>query len=139
MDIQEFSLRFDKVKWLGKDRFKACCPIHSENNPSFFVSDKGDKLIMHCFGCGINGNALISAGIATYEDMFLETHNHVKSTRQDNNKFPAGQVFYALKPELNIICLFLEELEEGVILSDKDKERFKLACKRVRKAYDNII
>lgn len=36
--------------------FKAPCPFHNENTPSFVVSPV--KQIYHCFGCGVSGNAI---------------------------------------------------------------------------------
>ncbi len=39
----------------GND-YWARCPFHSENSPSFSVSQK--KQFYHCFGCGANGNAI---------------------------------------------------------------------------------
>ena len=39
----------------GKD-FKACCPFHNENTPSFTVSST--KQFYHCFGCNANGSAI---------------------------------------------------------------------------------
>ncbi|MRX28667.1 DNA primase [Kangiella sp. HZ709] len=36
--------------------YKACCPFHGEKTPSFNVSQT--KQFYHCFGCGINGNAI---------------------------------------------------------------------------------
>jgi DNA primase len=32
--------------------WKACCPVHSEKTPSFYVND--DKGFAHCFGCGFH-------------------------------------------------------------------------------------
>ncbi|WP_239805954.1 DNA primase [Croceicoccus hydrothermalis] len=36
--------------------FKACCPFHNENTPSFYVNDA--KGFYHCFGCGAHGDAI---------------------------------------------------------------------------------
>ncbi len=36
--------------------WEACCPFHTEDTPSFKVSES--KQIYHCFGCGANGNAI---------------------------------------------------------------------------------
>ena len=35
--------------------FKGCCPFHNEKTPSFYVYDDGR---FHCFGCGVNGDAI---------------------------------------------------------------------------------
>ena len=36
--------------------YKACCPFHQENTPSFTVSTQ--KQFYHCFGCGAHGTAV---------------------------------------------------------------------------------
>ncbi|MCX7865175.1 MAG: CHC2 zinc finger domain-containing protein, partial [Novosphingobium sp.] len=36
--------------------FKACCPFHNENTPSFTVND--EKGFYHCFGCGAHGDVI---------------------------------------------------------------------------------
>jgi hypothetical protein len=36
--------------------WKACCPFHAEEIPSFVVND--DKGFYHCFGCGAHGDAV---------------------------------------------------------------------------------
>ncbi|OYW46885.1 MAG: hypothetical protein B7Z08_01625 [Sphingomonadales bacterium 32-68-7] len=36
--------------------WKACCPFHEEDTPSFYVND--EKHFYHCFGCGAHGDAI---------------------------------------------------------------------------------
>ncbi len=44
-----------KLQRAGRE-FRACCPFHTENTPSFYVND--DKGFYHCFGCGAHGDQL---------------------------------------------------------------------------------
>ncbi len=44
-----------RVEKAGRE-FKACCPFHNENTPSFTINDV--KGFYHCFGCGAHGDAI---------------------------------------------------------------------------------
>lgn len=37
-------------------RWKACCPFHTEKTPSFTVGDGTNSEFYHCFGCGAHGD-----------------------------------------------------------------------------------
>jgi DNA primase len=54
-DIVELIDSHVPLKKSGRN-YSACCPFHSEKTPSFSVS--GQKQFFHCFGCGMNGNAI---------------------------------------------------------------------------------
>ncbi|WP_298022975.1 DNA primase, partial [uncultured Parasphingopyxis sp.] len=47
--------RHTKLQKAGRE-WKACCPFHKENTPSFTVND--EKAFYHCFGCGAHGDAI---------------------------------------------------------------------------------
>ena len=47
--------RTTKLQRAGRE-WKACCPFHNENTPSFTVSD--EKGFYHCFGCGAHGDVI---------------------------------------------------------------------------------
>ena len=44
-----------RVQKAGRE-YKACCPFHNENTPSFTIND--EKGFYHCFGCSAHGDAI---------------------------------------------------------------------------------
>lgn len=62
--LQELLARVDVVEVVGRyvqlkkggANFMGLCPFHGEKSPSFSVSPA--KQFYHCFGCGVNGNAI---------------------------------------------------------------------------------
>ena len=54
-DIVEFIDSYVPLKKSGTSHV-ACCPFHTEKNPSFNVVTK--KQFYHCFGCGASGNVI---------------------------------------------------------------------------------
>jgi len=63
-DIVEVVGRYVQLK-KGGANFMGLCPFHGEKSPSFSVSPA--KQFYHCFGCGVNGNAI----------SFLMEHNGI--------------------------------------------------------------
>ena len=55
VDIVDVVGRFVQLK-KGGANFMGLCPFHGEKSPSFSVSPT--KQFYHCFGCGVNGNAI---------------------------------------------------------------------------------
>ena len=47
--------RYVNIKRMGVN-YKGLCPFHSEDTPSFIVSE--DKQIFTCFGCGATGDVI---------------------------------------------------------------------------------
>ncbi len=55
LDVVDIVSQFIELKKTGAN-FKACCPFHGEETPSFVVSPA--KQIYHCFGCGVGGDSI---------------------------------------------------------------------------------
>jgi len=55
LDVVDVVSQFLEMKKAGAN-FKACCPFHGEDTPSFVVSPA--KQIYHCFGCGAGGDSI---------------------------------------------------------------------------------
>ena len=55
LDVVDVISQFLDLKKAGAN-FKACCPFHGEETPSFVVSPT--KQIYHCFGCGAGGDSI---------------------------------------------------------------------------------
>jgi DNA primase len=55
LEVVDIISQFIQLKKSGAN-FKACCPFHGEDTPSFVVSPA--KQIFHCFGCGIGGDSI---------------------------------------------------------------------------------
>jgi len=55
LDVVDVISQFIELRKSGAN-FKACCPFHGEETPSFVVSPQ--KQIYHCFGCGAGGDAI---------------------------------------------------------------------------------
>ena len=88
------------LKKAGRE-YKACCPFHSENTPSFTVSQV--KQFYHCFGCGAHGTAI--SFLMDYEHMeFVEAIEElahragleVPREAGDHPQAPSTQPHYAL-------------------------------------------
>jgi DNA primase len=55
LEVVDIISQFIELKKAGAN-FKACCPFHGEESPSFVVSPA--KQIYHCFGCGVGGDSI---------------------------------------------------------------------------------
>lgn len=95
VDIAELIGKYVALQKAGKE-WKACCPFHEEDTPSFYVVP--DKRFFKCFGCGESGDAFNflmkhkghnfpDAVRAVAEQMGMEVpRDEARSRREDRNR-----------------------------------------------------
>src|ERR671919_1882808 len=77
VDIVDVVQRYVQLRKAGAN-YVGLCPFHNEKTPSFSVSPA--KQFYHCFGCGVNGNAigfLIAYASLGYVDAVKELASQV--------------------------------------------------------------
>ncbi|NVJ52938.1 MAG: DNA primase [Campylobacteraceae bacterium] len=103
LDVVDVVSQYLELKKSGAN-FKACCPFHGEETPSFVVSPQ--KQIYHCFGCGAGGDSI--KFVMEYEKLSypeaLEklasmynvnlTYDNVNEQRQDTRVLEEANKFY---------------------------------------------
>ncbi len=96
----------DKVRTRGDSSWMACCPAHTDKNPSLSIKETQDgDVLLHCFaGCGVD-DVLAALGLEM-SDLFSKQAIMVSST---HNTFTAEDVLVALVDELEGVCLELSK------------------------------
>lgn len=121
----------DKVKQTGEGRWVALCPCHEEKTPSMCITEKDDAVYVHCFGCGANGKDVCEKlGIEPFK-LFADGF---KAGDYKKPKIPATDILRCISFESLFISMCADQLSVGTPLKDDDRERLKLAAKRVRQA-----
>ena len=118
-----------KVKKTGSGSWLACCPAHNDKTPSLAVSEKEDRVLVHCFsGCSVE-EILDSVGLP-WESLFpLRDLDLGKPFRR---AFPAADVLEALSIEAIVVATAASWLAQGCPLSEAEKARLLLAAERIQ-------
>jgi DNA primase len=93
------------------NNYIACCPFHNEKTPSFTVSP--GKQFYHCFGCGVNGNAI--SFLMEYEHLsFVEAIEQLAAqlgmpVPRENGAAPSAQQNVDIYPALTKAANFYQQ------------------------------
>lgn len=93
IDPQSLLASLNKVKAIGKDKWKACCPAHEDRSPSFQLQVASDgRILMHCFSeqCSIED---ICASLGVEVKNLFPDEGHYKPVRIPAN-IPTEDTFF---------------------------------------------
>ena len=127
--VEELLDRLEKVRSTGKDKWKACCPVHGDRNPSMDIEDKDGKVLVHCKACNANGLEVVQALGLPVSVLF-------------EKELPKGHIPKKLKEEVSVDRLVIEGAKQmeknGKPLSYNDFKRLRLAKSRIE-AYEERL
>lgn len=133
--LDEFLSKLDKVQRVGTDRYKACCPAHPDKTPSLAITEKDDRLLIHCFsGCSVN-DILDSVGM-DINHLFDKPQYHRRKPGQPQ-RVSAADILRAVSLELTVVVMTAEHMHKNKQILPDDVTRLYQAYQRINNAIDD--
>lgn len=128
-------VRLEKVKQTGIDRYMACCPSHSDKNPSLSIKYLPDgRVLLHCFaGCDVY-SVLSSIGLEINDLFPQQTGSHAKPQKH----FPASDALQAIGFECLVVAASASKLLGVEDFTDADRERLVVSISRIHAAINAV-
>ena len=93
MKAAECLPHLNNVQLVKSEQWKACCPAHSERNPSLIIKETDDRVLIHCrAGCRTSD---VSAAVRLdFPDLFLDGGNTKSATNISISPKPEPLPFF---------------------------------------------
>jgi len=124
----------DKVKKKGDNSWIACCSAHDDKRPSLVITEKDDRVLLHCFSHQCDVSNIVHAVGLELSDLFPEQIKTEGGKPIKRKRFPAEAILEALAEEFVIAELGLAVLADGGTLNKKAQARMKRASDRFTSA-----
>lgn len=130
MNVAPILDRLEKVRQVKPDAWTACCPAHEDSSPSLAVSDKGDRLLLHCYaGCTFDE---IRAALG------MQAHEFYADSKAPKSAAPGVSMRSlndALVRELVLCWVLAADRAKGKPISPVDLARERIARQRITQAW----
>jgi len=126
--------RLEKVKRKGDNSWMALCPAHNDKHPSLIITEKDERVLLHCFSHQCNVSDIVHAVGLELSDLFPEQIKVEGSKPIKKKRFSAEAILEALADEFVIAELGLAVLADGGTLNEKAQARMKEASNRFTSA-----
>lgn len=91
--------RLQKVRKLTANRYIARCPAHQDGRPSLSLSEKDDKVLLHCFA-GCHPTDILEAVGLSFDDLFAKPLPS-RNNEQESDEITPHDVFRELTTGLS--------------------------------------
>jgi len=113
--IENLLPRLDQVKVTGPGRWKARCPSHADENPSFSVKETDDGTILVKCWSGCSALEIMQAVGLSLADLFprQSSHHHKKQTYYSRQLPDYRKLLSHLKQDLTIVVIAAADVARG--------------------------
>ncbi len=139
MTIDALLNGLDGIRETGHSKYVARCPAHDDRSPSLAIRECDDgRVLIHCFAGCETEDVLTAIGL-TFADIMPERIGKKHSYKPVKQRFDAKQVLRVLRVEATLVAIAAENIAQGIMLNDVDRDRvFNAAC-RIRAAVDPTL
>jgi len=127
--VEELLDKLEKVRSTGKDKWKACCPVHGDRNPSMDIEDKDGKVLVHCKACNANGLEVVQA---------LGLSPSVLFEKALERGYIPKRIIEEIELDRLVVRIAEEDKKRGKPLSYNDFNRLRVAKNRIM-AYEERL
>lgn len=122
--------RLNGVRRTGDGRWIARCPSHNDRRPSLSIRELDDgRILVHDFGgCAV---ADVLAALSLEFDALFPPRAISDQLRRERRPFDAFSILRCIAAEAEIASLAADNLSNGMLLSDPDRERLRTAAMRL--------
>lgn len=132
MTGDEFVSRLEKVRPTAPGRWMARCPAHEDRTASLAVADDGERVLLHCFA--LCGNEQILGAMGLHWSALFRDSDWAGKSFQPPPRLSPSDALRALDLEIGVVMLCAEDMAAGKCLSDEDRERLRVAYRRLDSA-----
>jgi hypothetical protein len=128
--------RLEGVRQTGAGRWIARCPSHGDKRPSLSIRElDDDRVLLYCFaGCSAE-DVLGSVGL-DFSALFPEKPRNGLYVKNPRRPFSPMDVLRCLEFEAILVATAAGNIAQGVVLSETDRERLKVAASRLLRAVE---
>ena len=131
MNVHHILDRLERVRQVKPDAWTACCPAHEDSSPSLAIADKGDRVLIHCYG-GCTFDEIRSALGMQPHEFFLDG----KAPKSAAPGVSMRSLNAALAVELITAYVITCDRSKGKQIGAADLARERMARQRIVKAWE---